>query len=1027
MKLLKLFVFLILTSQIYSQTNQLKYTADEGTWMSVDVSPDGKKIAFDLLGHLYEMPVAGGQATRLTNGMSWNMFPRYNKGGEKLLYTSDSEVSNDLWVMDLSGRKATNISKMKRPVFQGTWSRDNRHVYGTSLNMRVRFPAFQFNFHGTKQMILPAGGRTPVNHFNEHPTNGLIYYVHNDASLPRSGPRVKTFNTKTGEVRTFIDRPGGAGSIRLSGDGKHLAYVHRDDTKTVLVIHEIATRKETVLTEKLDYGRFESRGFYGAYPNISWHPNGREIFVSYGGKIHAINVSTKQDRIISFSAQVDRELKPTTRFRLEVPKGRTRTQSHRWGQRMGNSVLFESLGDLYVKTGSRVRSITKSTAHETNPVYNARSRAIYYASWSDKARGAIYRMSSTGTRKQKLVSSPTQYGSIAVANDGKSVAFVRGAGSMMKGTRLENQRDYELIILGPNKRPKKIASINWSGNRYAKRPPSTRFSRNGRYLYYSDYKDDKLIINRINLEGLDKQTLFTFPNATRAVISPDFSWIAFREYHRTFITPFEFVGKPVTISAADKKGFSVRVDKNRDGDFTEWSDDSKSLVWTRGKFFYEKPVVEILAKGTSLTKTDLSFDYAIARPTSVIALKNVRVITMNAKKDVIENATVLIENDKIKAVGSNITIPRGAKVYDLTGRTIMPGMFDAHGHYGSPISALNVIEQNLYGLKANLAYGVTTMYDVYGTTQKDFWVADMLQAGKLDGPRIYSVGDPMFVTKYRSKMHRTIDSLEDALEHVRFNKDHGATAVKDYSNHERSARQYLAEASRQLGVNLVTESFGDPQMNMSQIVDGFTGLEHSMGLEPFYEDVVKLFTASKVGMTPTLVVVYNGPSGQGYFDHTERYWENEKLLNFFRKDYLLRFRRSPKLWKDDHYWARMAKELRKLYKAGVNLQMGAHGQMMGLGAHWEMELFTHGGFTPYEAIEIATISGFRHHGLDHALGSIEMGKYADLVIMTKNPLENIRNTRAIEYVLKNGVVYSGKDASRIYPNPKKAEKMYFKE
>ena len=152
-------------------------------------------------------------------------------------------------------------------------------------------------------------------------------------------------------------------------------------------------------------------------------------------------------------------------------------------------------------------------------------------------------------------------------------------------------------------------------------------------------------------------------------------------------------------------------------------------------------------------------------------------------------------------------------------------------------------------------------------------------------------------------MHRTIDSLEDALEHVQFNKDHGATAMKDYSNHERSARQYLAEASRRLGVNLITESFGNPQMNLSQIVDGFTGLEHSMGLEPFYDDVVRLFAASKIGMTPTLVVVYNGPSGQGYFDFTERYWKNEKLLNFFRKDYLLRFRRSPKLWKDDHYWA----------------------------------------------------------------------------------------------------------------------------
>ena len=115
MKLLKLLVLVIFASQIYSQTNQLKYDADEGTWISVDVSPDGKKIAFDLLGHLYEMPITGGPATRLTSGTSWNMFPRYNKGSNKLLYTSDAEVSNDLWLMDLNTKAAINVSKMKRP------------------------------------------------------------------------------------------------------------------------------------------------------------------------------------------------------------------------------------------------------------------------------------------------------------------------------------------------------------------------------------------------------------------------------------------------------------------------------------------------------------------------------------------------------------------------------------------------------------------------------------------------------------------------------------------------------------------------------------------------------------------------------------------------------------------------------------------------------------------------------------------------------------------------------------------------
>ncbi len=1016
---------MLLIAPVFPQTSRLSYTASEGTWISVDVSPDGETLVFDLLGHLYQMPYEGGAAKRLTSGRSWNMFPRFSPDGGKILYTSDDEVSNDLWTMNAAGGGNVNVSKMKRPVFQGTWSPDGRHIYGTSLNMQVRFPAYQFNFFGTRKEMLPAGGRTPVNHFNEHPSNGLIYYVHHDESLPSSGPRVKTYDRNTGEVKVYIERPGGAGSIRLSPDGKHLAYVHRDDTKTVLVLHELATKKEKVLTEALDYGRFESRGFYGVYPNIAWHPSGNEVVLSYGGKIHAIDVRTKADRDIPFTAPVEREIDKTIRFKVSIPEGETMTRSHRWGQRVGNSVLYEALGDIYLRTGNETTNLTRSGSHETNPVYHAGTGKIYFANWDDRSRGSIARMDADGGNVATLVSSPTQYGSIAVSEDGRQMAFLRGAGSMMRGEKLEDQTDFELILLAQDGSTRKLADVAWSGNRYAKRPPSVKFSPGGSHVFYSVYEDDKLEIRRVNTEGLDGKTLFVFPNATRAVISPDHRWIAFREYHRTYVSPYEYLGKPAEISAADGKGFTKRVDKDQDGDFTEWSADGSTLEWTRGAFFFEKKLSDVLAGNAQLAKTSLSMPFEVATPATTIALKNVRVITMNAGREVLESATILVENDKIKAVGRNIQIPSNAKVFDLKGRTVMPGMFDAHGHYGSPISALNVIEQNLYGLKANLAYGVTTMYDVYGTTQKDFWVSDMLRAGKIEGPRIFSVGDPMFVTKYRTKMHRQIDSLEDALEHVKFNKDHGATVVKDYSNHERDSRKYLAQAARQLGVNIITESFGNPQMNQTQIIDGFTGIEHSMGLEPFYEDVVRLFKASEIGMTPTLVVVYNGPSGQGYFDFTERYWEDEKLLNFFRKDYLLRFRRSEKLWEDDYYWARMAKAMKKLYDEGVLLQMGAHGQMMGLGAHWEMELFTMGGFTPLEAIEIATINGFKHHGLDHILGSVEPGKYADLVVMTKNPAENIRNSRSIEYVLKNGVVYSGGDASRVYPEPKKAEKIYF--
>ena len=158
-------------------------------------------------------------------------------------------------------------------------------------------------------------------------------------------------------------------------------------------------------------------------------------------------------------------------------------------------------------------------------------------------------------------------------------------------------------------------------------------------------------------------------------------------------------------------------------------------------------MAEIVAGGLNRQRTDLSLSFEVAVPEQVVALTGVTVLTMDG---------------------------------------------------------------DAYGLAANLAYGVTTMYGVYGTTQKDFWLSDMLRAGKVMGPRLFSVGDPMFGTKYRTKRHRPNGSLDDMLEQARFNKAHGATALKDYSNHTRAARQQLAAACHAEGLNLVIVS-ADPR------------------------------------------------------------------------------------------------------------------------------------------------------------------------------------------------------------------------
>jgi imidazolonepropionase-like amidohydrolase len=317
------------------------------------------------------------------------------------------------------------------------------------------------------------------------------------------------------------------------------------------------------------------------------------------------------------------------------------------------------------------------------------------------------------------------------------------------------------------------------------------------------------------------------------------------------------------------------------------------------------------------------------------------------------------------------------------------------------------------------------MYEVYGDHVKDFTVSDLQRKGVIAGSRLLSVGPPIYGLRfYRPKSYRPILSQADADEVVAFNKAYGATALKDYVQFTRAARMQMYDAARRMGVNVVAESAVDFQMDWTMLMDGVSGIEHTVGLTPLYEDVRRLWAATAAGNTPTLIVVYNGPAGETAFHEDERLWEDPKLLRFFPKDDLIRFRRPTRYFADDIYAADMARELKKLWDAGVSLQVSGHGQMHGLDKHWEMELLSKGGFAPAEILAIATIKSAGYLGLDRQLGSIEAGKLADLVILDANPLVDIRNTRKIDMVMLNGTLYRGADAGRVYPDPEPAGKIY---
>ncbi len=739
----------------------------------------------------------------------------------------------------------------------------------------------------------------------------------------------------------------------------------------------------------------------------------------------------------------------TIRFATREPDDRTRTRTHRWGVRTPLGILFEALGDLWIQdaAGTR-RNLTGSDAHETSPAFDPASGTLYYATWSDDSLGAIHRRPAAGGPAERLTRVPAQYGSLAVGPGGR-LGYVRGAGGLERGTWLSNEAEFELMVREPSGVERRVTGITGQPLVYAdiagKIPPAVVFGPDGLTVYFTEFERDTLTLKRISIDGSAETALVKFPNAVSAVPSPDLRWIAIREYQRSFLTPLAWAGHPVVVSPWEGLGHAIRVDAE-DGGYLTWSADGRSLAWTRATGFYEKDVDQILAgppapeagataaawngprvPGSTGRRTETALELAIDTPKGTIALTGARVVTMNARREVLDGATVVIRGNRIVAVGRGVAAPAGAKVYDLAGATIIPGMIDAHAHPHIEQSALHVIEQRPTYLSGPLAYGVTTVVEVYGNEYRDGWLSDMLRAGRIAGPRFFTTGSVIFGQRraFRARMFRPIETLDDALEQLRWNRDHGAIAVKDYAQDTRKRRHLTATAARMLGLNVVSESNADPQMNLTQIMDGVTGIEHSMGLAPFFDDVVRFWGGTKAGNTPTLLVVYNGAMGEGWYHQATKLWEDPKLTRFIAPEQLMRIRNPTHLWPEDMFAWTMAKEVRKLFANRTSVQLGAHGQMFGLDAHWELDLLTRGGFTPAEALEVATIKGAEYHGLDADLGSLEVGKLADLVVLDANPLEQIGHAQQIRYVMKNGVLHAGADAARVWPDPKPAGKPYF--
>jgi Tol biopolymer transport system component/imidazolonepropionase-like amidohydrolase len=1016
------------------------FTTDEGTWMNLDVSPDGSEIVFDLLGDIYIMPISGGKARLLTGGQAYNVQPRFSPDGRHISFTSDRAGGDNIWIMGRDGSNPSQVTKedfrlLNNPIWtpDGDYFIARKHFTSTRslgagemwMYHRSGGSGLQLTERKNDQQDAGEPAISPDGrylYFSEDMSPGGMFQYNKDPNTQIYV--IRRLDRETGELTNLITGAGGAVRPQVSPDGRHVSFVRRIRNKSVLHVYDTETGAHIPVWDGLSKDQQEAWAIFGVYPNYAWTPDGESVVIWAQGKIHRVNIADRTAEVIPFEADVRKEVHQAVRFRQEVAPDQFQARMIRDAATSpdGRTLVFHAIGSLWrmqLPNGTPQR-LTNDDHFEYAPSFSPDGRSIVYTTWSDDDLGAIYRIDLDGRNKRKLTERQGYYFTPRFSPDGRQIVYRRGSGNSLLGQI--HGVDTGLYVMAAN--GGEPALVTRSGS-------EPRFTESGDRIYFQTGGGLSKSFHSIDLNGNNQRTHFTMKYAGNVVPSPDGKWVAFTDLHNAYIAPFPRTGDAVELSK-DTRAFPVRQVTKDAGFDLHWSADSDRLHWVYGPEYFTRELRQTFAfvEGApeelpepEATGTPIRLAVQTDRPTGSVAFTNARIITMNGD-EVIEHGTLVVDRNRITAVGSagDVQIPHGAHVVDASGRTIMPGMVDVHAHASHFVSG--PIPQQNWPYYANLAYGVTTMHDPSANTQTVFGNSEKVKAGRMVGPRVYSTGTILYGADGDFKA--VVNSLDDARSHLRRMQAVGAFSVKSYNQPRRDQRQQVLHAARELGMLVVPEGGSTFFHNMSMVIDGHTGIEHNIPIAPLYRDVREIWKATDVGYTPTLVVSYGGLSGEYYWYEHTNVWEDERLLNFTPRPAVDARSRRRQMTPLEEYWhIDVARAGADLVRDGGRMLLGSHGQMQGVAAHWELWMFEQGGLTPLESIRAATIHGAEYLGLDNDLGSLEPGKLADLVVLAANPLENLRNTTEIEYVMVNGRLFDAMTMNEVGNHPRERGPFWF--
>jgi Tol biopolymer transport system component/imidazolonepropionase-like amidohydrolase len=1039
-------------------TREIDFTTSEGTWMSADLSPDGEWVVFDLLAHIYRVPVGGGEAQCLTqdSGVAVNFHPRISPDGRTIAFISDRKGQNNLWLMNADG---TN----PRPVFtagdvrafEPAWSPDGRFIVVRRQDLRPNGAGtglWMYAIDGGEGVEL-VGRDTRGAQWPSFSPDGRWLYFHMNTASPdtwagrgdvmQGARQIRRLDLQTGRVLEVSSgesvqqgqtSSGGAIAPEPSPDGKWLAFArripdgvftykgHKFGPRTALWLRDLESGAERLAMDPIEVDMAEGGKIARDLPGYGWSRDSRSIVIAQGGKLRRLDVESGAVTTIAMTARVRRTISEMAGAARPLLDGPLEVQMPRWTAASpdGTRLAFQAVGRVWVMDlpSGTPRRLTPSTFEpfEMSPAWSPDGRSIVFTSWADQDMGHIWTIGADGGAPRQLTARAGEYLHPVWSPDGRTIVATRGSGATASGRSVNANLWYELIRVpadgGPTERITVVNRPYAAGRPLMPRRPIVQasFGFEGRIFFPEtqppsrEQTQDFTEIVSVTLDGSDRRVHVTLPDADEAVASPDGQWLAFQEGDNVYVMPLRMAGTGATPIRIEKRRGRLPVTQvsTEGGLFPRWRN-STTLEFASGPRFY---TYDVGTKKLDMTPIRLEVPRHIGRGS--IALTGARLVTLDDRQ-VIERGTLVVRDGRIACVGTCATTGVD-RVVDVRGKTIVPGLVDVHAHHHRDHEG--VLPRKNWEAAIYLAYGVTTTLDNSMWSQNMFPVAELVEAGSVLGPRMFSTGDPLYAGD--NERQNDLSSYEVAEQNIARLQSWGAITMKQYQQQRREQRQWVSDIARKRKLRVTSEG-GDLEYNLGMIMDGQTGWEHPLSYMPLYGDAARFFGLARATYSPTFMVGGPGPWNEEYFYQETDVWRDEKLRRFTPWRMLIPGTRRRMLRPDtDYSFPLIAQGLADIIAHGGYGSIGSHGQQHGLGSHWEVWSAA-AALGPMGALEVASLHGAHFLGADKDLGSLAVGKLADLMVLNRNPLENIRHTADIQYVMKAGTLWDANTLDQVWP------------